>query len=89
MVQPCLVLMVLPAVSTRYAPPEKAVIQNKHNCVLILIHCQVQEGQWGHLVAQGSKQELQERRQEAQQRLQLRLESHKQAQLDQRKALDK
>ncbi len=65
--------------------------QVSHCCMLRLSAdaCQVEQILWGQLTAQGTKQDLQERRQTAQQRLGLRLESNKQAQLDQRKALDK
>lgn len=50
---------------------------------------QVQPVLWGHLTAQGSKQELQDRRRQAQQRLELRLQKEQQARQDRQKAIDK
>ncbi|DBB00644.1 TPA: hypothetical protein ACH3X3_002324 [Trebouxia sp. C0006] len=49
----------------------------------------VDRGLWGQLAIQAPKEEVQQRRQQAQQRLADSLASNKQAQLDRKKALDK
>jgi len=86
---PYLAHPVLPFVSPRSAEPYLVLQQQQGLHQTVSFIWQVERGLWGQLAIQAPKEELQQRRQQAQQRLADSLASNKQAQLDRKKALDK